>query len=489
MKKMTDVSSTKLALALIAAMSFSGAASALCPWNTSYDSGLNFCTDSNNAYGPFTRAMTTKCTNDGNGTACTNTVNVYYNGTNTTGTAVPVQRWGKALAQSIRGTADCPLGSIRSASYDNRCVESTSQYGTEVYGVFAQNWIDACRATPISGGNACYLNRWAASIYTSVRTKVTPAGPNWTLPMPNGYPSSDWCVCRNIGTSPHIGWDLVNNAGTMQSVAAESGRITSGPTLNGGCGWEMELTDRFGTVWYYRHMNKPNLVNGQSVAAGAVMGIHQDYPSSSCGSGPHLHLERLSSGYFNDSSVSKNCTGTLKSCNYDPRTPWPSVRTAAASDPLKLLQDDAGITPTTLSEEEISINRSCRVNPNSYATVELNQSDKQTAQALPSSIKLSFNTERTPADFSFQTSRYALSAHFIDNPSNQCSAKDNCIVAWELDAQIVGGSYKRIFIDNALRNTAAEMSVESAYCTPTDATGATRVILQDKLGNKYQAAF
>jgi len=490
MKKQSDVASTKLALAFIAAISFSGTALALCPWNTSYDSGLNFCTDANNAYGPFTRAMTNKCTSDGNGSACTNTLNVYYNGTNTTGTAVLVQRWGKSLAQSIRGTADCPLGSTRSANYDNRCVEATSQFGTEVYGVFAQSWIDACRAAPISGGNACYLNRWAASIYTSVRTKLTPAGPNWALPMPNGYPSSDWCVCRNIGTTPHIGWDLVNNAGTMQSVAAESGKITRGPTLNGGCGWELELTDRFGTVWYYRHMNRPSLVNGQSVAAGAAMGIHRDYPSSSCGSGPHLHLERLSKGYFNDNSVSKNCTGTLKSCNFDPRKAWPSVRTAVYADPLKLIQNDAEVDTKMPTDEEISINRSCRVNPNSYASVDTNQADgRQTVQALPSSIKLTFNIERTPEGLSFQTSRYALSAHFVDNPSNQCSAKDNCIVAWQLDAQVADGSYQRIFIDNALRNTAAEMSVESAYCTPANATGKARVILQDKLGNKYQAEF
>jgi len=485
MKKRNNVTSTKLALAVLAALGYSGAASALCPWNTSYDSGLNFCTDANNAFGPFTRAMTTTCTTNGNGSACTGTVNVYYNGTSTTGTAVPVQRWSKTLAQSIRGTADCPLGSIRSANYDNRCVESTSQFGTEVYGEFAQSWIDACRAAPISGGNACYLNRWAASIYTSVRTKLTPAGPNWALPIPNGFPSSDWCVCRNIGTSPHIGWDLVSNASTMQSVAAESGKITSGPTLNGGCGWELGLTDRFGTVWYYRHLNKPNLVNGQSVAAGAVMGIHRDYPSSSCGSGAHLHLERLSGGYFNDSSVSKNCTGTLKSCNYDPRKPWPSVRTSTATDPLKLLQNDAETPAKTPSEDDVAVNRSCRIDPKTYATVDLNLA--AATLALPSDLAVSFKTFPTPEALSFQSNRYALSAHFVGNPNNQCSANDNCIVAWELDAQITDGSFKRIFIDNTLRNTAAEMGVESAFCTPADATGAVRVILQDKLGNKYHA--
>ncbi len=224
MKQINNVSNTKLAFAMLVVLGCSADASALCPFNTSLDTALNFCTDANNAFGPFTRAMTAKCTTNGNGGACTNTVNVYYNGSNTNGTAVAVQRWGKALAQNIRGTADCPLGSIRSANYDNRCVESTSQYGTEVYGPFAQNWIDTCRAAPISGGNACYLNRWAATIYTSVRTKLTPTGPNWTLPMPNGYPSSDWCVCRNIGTSPHIGWDLDSHSA---SAGSNSARLAS----------------------------------------------------------------------------------------------------------------------------------------------------------------------------------------------------------------------------------------------------------------------
>ena len=476
----------KLALAALAVLSWSSGAHALCPWNTSYDSALNFCTDLNNAFGPFTRSMTAKCTADGNGNACTSTFSVYYNGTNTTGTAVAVQRWSKSLAQSIRGTADCPRGAIRSANYDNRCVESTTQFGTEVFGPFAQNWIDACRAPNIGGGNACSLNRWASSIYTSVRTALTPVGPNWKFPIPNGFPSSDWCVCRNIGTSPHIGWDLVSNAATMQSVATEAGRITRGPTLNGGCGWEVELTDRFNTVWYYRHMNQPNLVNGQSVAAGATMGVHRDYPTSSCGSGPHLHIERLSAGFFNDSSVSKNCTGVLKSCNWDPRTPWPTLR-GASVDPLNLVQNDSQVARPSLSDSAIAVNRSCRLDPASYQPAE--PEVLHNTQAVPSGLNLSFRAVRTPSELSFQSSRYALSASFAGNEANLCSAKTNCIVAWELYAQVADGGLKRVFIDNSLRNTAAELTTQSAYCAPSDADGQVAVILRDKLGNRYRQDF
>lgn len=157
----------------LSAIVYASGAYALCPWNTSLDSS-GFCTDINNAYGPFTRSMTAACSADGFTGVCTNTVNVFYNGTNVTGIAVPVQRWSKTYAQSVRGTGTCPRGSLRSSSFDNLCVETTTQFGTEVYGPFAQNWIDMCRTPAVNGGNACFLNRWSAGVYTLVRTKINP---------------------------------------------------------------------------------------------------------------------------------------------------------------------------------------------------------------------------------------------------------------------------------------------------------------------------
>jgi hypothetical protein len=160
---------------LISSFLVTGAANALCPWNTSYDAAANACVDANNAFGPFTRAMTAACTAQGQGAVCTNTVNVYFNGTNVTGTAVPVARWSKSFQRGVRGTGVCPAGSAQNASFDNLCVETTAQFGTEVYNNYPQSWVDVCRSPSINGGNACYMNRWAQAVYTSVRSRVNGA--------------------------------------------------------------------------------------------------------------------------------------------------------------------------------------------------------------------------------------------------------------------------------------------------------------------------
>jgi hypothetical protein len=474
---------TSVLLCAALGLALSTSASALCPWNTSYDSSLNFCTDANNAFGPFTRAMTTACTNGGNGSACTGTVNVFYNGTSTTGIAVPVQRWGKSLASSLRGTGTCPSGSVVSANYDGRCVESTTTFGTEVYGPFPQNYIDACRAAPISAGNACFLNRWSATVYSSVRTQVTPTA-NWKLPMPSGFTSSDWCVCRNIGTSPHIGWDLVNN-GSMTSVAIESGKITRGPLLNGSCGWELELTDRFGTVWYYRHLNQPSLSNGQSITAGATIGLHRDYPGSSCGSGPHLHFERLSAGFFKDSSVSKNCTGVATSCNFDPRKPFPQFKSAVAN-PLAVIDQSARAAIVELDDSTIARNQVCRLDPASY---ELEAPTVLTGlQALPSTLQVSLNASERTGALGYTGTILSLAASFQGNAGNVCKA-GSCITSVAIYAQTTDGNYARVLSDATVRNSEVNLSADSAFCAPANSTGKYVVKVTDREGMSYRADF
>jgi hypothetical protein len=467
---------------LVGVLALFGAAgaSAACPWNTSYDTALNFCTDANNAFGPFTRAMTTACTNGGNGSACTGTVTVYFNGTNITGTAANVQRWGKTLTKNLRGTGTCPAGSILSANYDNHCVESTNAFGTEVYGPFSQAYVDKCLAQ--SNGTACYFNRWSASVYSSVKNALASAAPAWKLPLPSGYTSSDWCVCRNIGTSPHIGWDLVNNNASMVSVAIESGKITSGPTLNGGCGWELELTDRFGTVWYYRHLNRPNLSANQAIAAGATIGLHQDYPTSSCGSGPHLHFERLSAGYFADSSTGKNCTGTFKSCNYDPRKPFPQFK-ALATDPLNLKQTQTLQALPEISPDQAAQAQVCRLDQSKYG-VESAQA-LAALQAAPADLQVAFASTAKTGSKGYSANVLSLTAAFAGNPANQCSRDSRCITSMAIYAQKTDGSYARVLSDATLRNVSVALSPESAFCAPADATGTYVIKLSDQRGNSY----
>ena len=461
-----------------------GAASALCPWNTSFDSGLGFCTDTNNAFGPFTRGMTNQCTSAGGGPACSNTVSVFYNGTSTTGIAVPVQRWAKDFARSVRGTASCPRGASANTSFDNRCVEVTGSFGTEVYGPFPQTWIDRCRSAQIGGGNACFLNRWSSTVYNSVKNSL---GPSWRLPMPNGFTTSDWCVCRNIGTNPHIGWDLVNN-GSMTSVAIEAGTVSRGPTLNGSCGWELEITDRYSTKWFYRHLNRPNLVNGQSLAAGATVGLHRDYPGSGCGSGAHLHFERLNAGYFGDSSVSKNCTGTVRSCNWDPRKPFPSfIRTPVVST---LVFSDLNESVETVPEGQAQgqaqiLARACRLDPSRYAAA--SDDDLRDLLAPPRELEVDLALAPVAANLDFDAKHLAASARFAGNPSNQCEAArgQNCLISWSLFAQNDQGEWLRVWSDASIRNSPVSMDAEAAFCAPALRSGEFKMVLKDLRGQRY----
>jgi hypothetical protein len=461
-----------------------GTAQALCPFNTSQDTTLGFCTDLNNAFGPFTRAMTDKCSTQGGGPACTDLKTVYYNGTNITGIAVGVQRYSKSFASNLRGTGVCPLGAVKSTIYDGLCVESTTQFGTEVYGPFPQNWIDACRAAPISGGNACFLNRWTATVYKSVRSQV--ASPDWRLPVPNGFTSSDWCVCRDQlpnATSPHIGWDLVNNANPITSLAIESGKITRGPTLNGVCGWELEITDRFNTIWYYRHMNKPNLSNGQSVTAGQSLGVHRDYPEPGCGNGAHLHFERLSAGFFGDSSVTKTCANGARSCNFDPRKPFPAFAKSAAANVSPLYSNAPVAEAVELSREDIARNRVCRVDPRSYPEVD-GQAFSSLA-SVPKNLKIEMSAAIASVG-NYSSPVLSARAEFIGNPKNQCIAgKNNCVVSWTLYAERKNGNYARMLSDASLRNVTPVIDRQAQFCAPVENTGRYVLVMKDLQGKQY----
>jgi Peptidase family M23 len=473
-------------VAILLSLGFSGSVEAVCPWNTSQDATLGFCVDANNAFGPFTRAMTSKCTTQGGGPACTDLKTVYYNGTNVTGIAVGVQRFGKTFASNLRGTAACPLGAVKSANYDNRCVESTSQFGTEVYGPFPQNWIDACRAAPISGGNSCFLNRWTATVYNSVRSQV--ASPAWRLPIPNGFTTSDWCVCRDQipnASSPHIGWDIVNNASSMNSVAIESGKITRGPTLNGSCGWELEITDRFSTVWYYRHMNKPSLSNGQAVSAGQLLGLHRDFPSpgGGCGNGAHLHFERLSAGFFGDSSVTKTCANGARSCNFDPRKPFPAFAKNAVANVTPLRTDMAVAEVETLSAAAIARNRVCRVDPEQYPLV--SAASWTSLPPAPKNLQVHISAAVESAG-QYSAPVLSANAEFMGNPKNQClPGKRNCVVSWTLYAERKGGGFARMLSDASLRNVAAKIDRRAQFCAPKAGTGRYVLIIKDLQGKQY----
>lgn len=140
------------------------------------------------------------------------------------------------------------------------------------------------------------------------------------FPLRGGYFGSAWCACRSIGTSPHIGQDINADPSEEVSVAVWSGSVVE-ITFSAACGYSLWFEDDFGGVWRYVHLNKPpeEVVEGARIKAGDVIGIHQDYPTSGCGTGAHLHIELREKGQHSARKEGKNCGRGWSDCFYDPR--------------------------------------------------------------------------------------------------------------------------------------------------------------------------
>ena len=145
---------------------------ALCPDGSSFDSTLSTCVTSTDAFGPFTNTMVTNCQNAGAGASCTATFSYLVNGH-----TVNVPRWSKTFTANLRGTASCPVGSVRSATYGNNCYEQNTSGTNNVYGNFSSDEVAKCES--LNGGSACYTNRWSADFYLRVASTVVP--PNTTI--------------------------------------------------------------------------------------------------------------------------------------------------------------------------------------------------------------------------------------------------------------------------------------------------------------------
>lgn len=98
--------------------------------------GGRMCTDGVNVWGPFTKAMVTKCLDWGGGDVSCNS-----------------DRWNRDLALSTRGTGLCPDG----ASFDTQtgyCAE-----GINAFGPFPAPLIEKCESAG-GGSSACRSARW-----------------------------------------------------------------------------------------------------------------------------------------------------------------------------------------------------------------------------------------------------------------------------------------------------------------------------------------
>ncbi|MGL4757849.1 MAG: FAD-dependent oxidoreductase [Patescibacteria group bacterium] len=133
-----------------------------CPVNTSFDSYEGFCTDSTNAYGPFSQVMINACLAKAIGLSCTSPVTVQSND----GRPMNVLIYSKKLARELRSTGECMIGLVRDTTKPDYCVETINGV-KNVYGPFTKSQVDKC-FTQLGGGTACYNNRWNYNFTQSI---------------------------------------------------------------------------------------------------------------------------------------------------------------------------------------------------------------------------------------------------------------------------------------------------------------------------------
>ncbi len=310
---------------------------------------------------------------------------------------------------------------------------------------------------------------------------VAPPPTAYDTPMPNGVAYSgdfSWCVCRNIGTSPHIGQDW-NAPGAESSRAVANGTVVDKTFVN-GCGHYLLVEDTSGARWRYLHLNSNNWQIGDTMTKGQFIANHGDFPIvGQCGSGPHLHLERRSAGGFNDSETFKTCQTGTKSCNFNPNKPFAGAGTTApARAPVELVTEvsaSAFIVPVQAATAGI-----CRNDPADYAAV--SDATLKAYQLKGAGLSVSRSTAKAAG-----YKQLSLSAGLDDNEANNCGGGKNCLVSWQVVAETASG-LKRVFFDASLRNRKAQVINAEQLCLPSDATGKLHVLVRDFQGAQYRTA-
>jgi murein DD-endopeptidase MepM/ murein hydrolase activator NlpD len=319
---------------------------------------------------------------------------------------------------------------------------------------------------------------------------------DYVNPMISGRPTSGWCVCRNVGTSPHIGWDLGFSI-SRKSIAMANGVIRERRLTSSACGWELILEDTLGTRWRYLHLNEPSLKAGTVVYQGTVMGIHQAFPRAGCGTGPHLHLERKSKGGLAGSERFRNCTGQTRSCQWDPQSHLADKKVLVSeSEALGLVEKNKLATQkaketnpkqkTAYSNEQnqdlsLSENHSTDLVwldtiPAECPSVQPPPDDVALLEKIPESIEV----ENLIAKIEVQKraerrSLLGLHLQMKTDPTDQnACGPGRCIVAWELFAR-TGQGWVSVLAEQGLRDSPVEVPLDSQFCWPQGFTGEWRL--------------
>lgn len=296
--------------------------------------------------------------------------------------------------------------------------------------------LTAIAAKPVSSGSAKVTDPYAVGL--GIPFARTPLS-RYVFPVVSGTFGSAWCTCRSIGTSPHVGQDIIDNGvGSQRSIAMSNGQVV-GMTFDSACGWRVQFKDSMGAVWHYVHLNKPFVAESQIVPRGTVLGINGDYPTAGCGSGPHLHLERRSPGVFGSPEEFRTCQYGATTCYYNPRSPIEaamvirseSARSAVvAESPLdasatSTFSLDAGGQQTSFEARSLfdDINK-CKL-----------KLAGRGGDSSPSIVAGAMSRELEVADLKVQAadsgwSRLSFKIGLRSNEANRCDGEGNCIVSW-----------------------------------------------------------
>ena len=304
---------------------------------------------------------------------------------------------------------------------------------------------------------------------------------DYIIPLLNTTFGSAWCKCRDIGTSPHIGQDYYDKKIPNYSLASSNGTVKNVRFI-ADCGYEVMFEDSDGAVWRYLHLEKPTYAVGQKLWRGEIIGRHQKYPSASCGSGPHLHLERRVAGAHPGKYTQETCQKGRKDCFYDPVTLFRDKQNVRTETERKQIvsasQNATGIQTPHISTDCLACStvQPAAVELSSEAIGEIGDGN---ARLVQTALMVPARKSRDLVDWSAK-----LTVNGIANPGNLCTGLLDCVTHIEFHVQTKTGDWKRLFADSSVRNSPLGLPAASAYCWPEDSTGNYRVVAWTLKGRK-----
>lgn len=295
---------------------------------------------------------------------------------------------------------------------------------------------------------------------------------DFVFPLPGGTFGSAWCVCRSIGTSPHIGQDITTPAGDQISVSVAEANVTK-VAFDSSCGYSVELVDTNGAKWIYRHCDQPFVSEGSSISTGQKVCKHERWPTSGCGTGPHLHLERRSASKAipGDREHGKSCEFGYNTCYFDP--------TVIKKQPHSNNQRSASLASSEASE----VNSNIATNE-LHSSIEHSVSKRRSCQGYGQPLETSLESEIKVgndliAEFNFpepsegiRILNYFELRHPKDalgtNICEQSETSQNCLQSFQIFGKEKSLSWVLIAESTGLRNAAIRLDSKSGICINAD---------------------